>query len=61
MDKKWHETTNFGVEIIRQTTSKEETWSRGTNLPLPFNVMLNLSIREIKIHLYRKRQTPDSS
>ena len=34
---------NMGVEII---DSKVETWSRGTNSRLPFdvNVMLNLSI-----------------
>ena len=32
--------------MCRTTTSKEETWSRGTNLRLPFvvNVMLNLSL-----------------
>ena len=48
MDKKLHEATDAGVEIkySRQlTTSKQETWSRGTNSRLPFdvNVMLNLS------------------
>ena len=48
MDKKLHETTDAGVEIkySRQlTTSKQETWSRGTNSCLLFdvNVMLNLS------------------
>ena len=48
MDKKLHETTDAGVEIkySRQlTTSKQETWSRGTNSRLPFdvNVMFNLS------------------
>ena len=33
---------------MKQTTSKEETWSRGTNSRLPFNVnvILNLSVDE---------------
>ena len=46
MDKKLRETTNLGLEKNEQwTTSKEETWPRGTNSRLPFdvNVMLNLS------------------
>ena len=47
MDKKFRETTNLGVEIMNEqyTTSKAETWSRGTNSRLPFdvNVMINLS------------------
>ena len=42
MDKKLRETSNLCVEIMN---SKDETWSRGTNSRLPFdvNVMLNLS------------------
>ena len=45
MDKRLPETTNFCVEI-RNSASKGETWSRGTNsrLPLEVKVMLNLSI-----------------
>ena len=45
MDKKLRATTNLGVERMNSTTSKEETWSRGTNSRLPFdvNVMFNLS------------------
>ena len=46
MDKKLLETTNLGEEIMnsQQQALKEETWSRGTNSRLPFdvNVMLNL-------------------
>ena len=41
------ETTNLCVEIMNiKTQVKEETWSRGTNQRLLFdvNVMLNLSI-----------------
>ena len=47
MDKKLRETTNLGVEIMNsKRQEKLETWSSGTNSPLPFdvNVMLNLSI-----------------
>ena len=49
MDKKLLETTNLGEEIMNSKRQdlvlKEETWSRGTNSRLPFdvNVMLNLS------------------
>ena len=47
MDKKLLETTNLGEEIMnsKQQVLKEETWSRGTNSCLPFdvNVILNLS------------------
>ena len=47
MDKNLRETTNLGEEIVnsKQQLLKEETWSRGTNSCLPFdvNVMLNLS------------------
>ena len=47
MDKKLLETTNLGEEIMnsKRQVLKEETWSRGTNSCLPFdvNVMLNLS------------------
>ena len=47
MDKKLLETTNLGEEIMnsKQQVLKEETWSRGANSCLPFdvNVMLNLS------------------
>ena len=47
MDKKLLETTNLGEEImnIKLKVLREETWSRGTNWCLPFdvNVMLNLS------------------
>ena len=46
MDKKLLETTNLGEEIMnsKRQVLKEETWSRGTNSCLPFdvNVMLNL-------------------
>ena len=43
MDKKLHETTNSCVEIM--DSKRRETWLRGTNSRLPFdvNVMLNLS------------------
>ena len=43
MDKKLHETTNSCVEIM--DSKRRETWLRGTNSLLPFdvNVMLNLS------------------
>ena len=46
MDKKLRETTNLCVEIMNSKRQvRGETWSRGTNLRLPFdvNVMLNLS------------------
>ena len=46
MDKNLLETTNLGEEIMnsKQQVFKEQTWSRGTNSCLPFdvNVMLNL-------------------
>ena len=41
MDKKLRETTYLCVEIMnrkRQVHCKRETWSRGTNLRLPFDV-----------------------
>ena len=47
MDKrKSLETTDMCRNDEQQNTSKGETWLRGTNLRLPFdiNVMLNLSI-----------------
>ena len=50
MDKKLRETTNLGVEIMNsKRQEKLETWSRGTNSLLPFdvNVMLNLSIGQV--------------
>ena len=46
MDKKLRETTNLCVEIMNSKRQvRGETWSRGTNSRLPFdvNVMLNLS------------------
>ena len=59
MDKKLRETTNLCVEIMnsKRQVLKEETWSRGTNSRLPFdvNVMLNLcniSILEILSWIY---------
>ena len=42
MDKKLRETTYLCVEIMnrkRQVHCKRETWSRGTNLRLPFDVI----------------------
>ena len=55
MNKELHETTNLRVEIMSSKRQVEgETWSRGTNSRLPFdvNVMLNLSINDdhVKIH-----------
>ena len=50
MDKKLRETTNLGVEIMNsKRQEKLETWSSGTNSPLPFdvNVMVNLSIGQV--------------
>ena len=49
MDKNFCETTDLCLEIMsskRQPGSKGETWSRGTNSRLPFDVkvMLNLSL-----------------
>ena len=49
MDEKFCETTHSCIEIMsskRQPGSNGETWSRGTNSRLPFDmkVMLNLSI-----------------
>ena len=48
MDKKLRETTHLGVEIMNSKRQVEESWSRGTNSRLPFdvNVMLNLSISD---------------
>ena len=49
MNKELHETTNLGVEIMSSKRQvKGETWSRGTNSRLLFdvNVMLNLSIND---------------
>ena len=45
MDKKLHETTYLCVEIMNSKRRKGETWSRGTNSRLPFdvNVILNPS------------------
>ena len=46
MDEKLLETNNLGVEIMnsKRQVLKEETWSRGTNSHLLFdvNVMLHL-------------------
>ena len=51
MDINLRETINLCVEIInsKQQFIKEDTWSHGTNLCLPFdvNVKLNLSINTI--------------
>ena len=47
MDKKLRETTYLCVEIMNSKRQvKGETWSRGTNSRLPFdvNVMFNLSL-----------------
>ena len=54
MDKRLSETTYSGVEVMNskpRTTSKEETWSLGTNSGLQFdvNVMLNFSINDHKL------------
>ena len=45
MDKTLRETTNLCVEIINSRRQVGETWSRGTNSSLTFdvNVMFNLS------------------
>ena len=45
MDKKLRETTYLCVEIMNSKRRKGETWSRGSNSRLPFdvNVILNLS------------------
>ena len=53
MDKKLRGTTNLGVEIMnsKRQVLKEETWSSGTNLRLPFDVNLMLSSHE-KILLF---------
>ena len=44
--QKWHETTNFCVEVMnsKRLTIEAKTWSRGTNSRLlcPFNVTFNL-------------------
>ena len=55
MNKKLHETINLRVEIMsskRQVNG--ETWSRGTNSRLPFdvNVMLNLSINDDHVTIH---------
>ena len=41
------------INYEQQTTRKGETWSRGTNSPLPLdvNVMLNLSYNDGQTHL----------
>ena len=46
MDKKWRETTSFCEEVMNSKREvMGETWSRDTNLCLPFdvNVMVKLS------------------
>ena len=48
MNKKLRETTNLCLEIMNSKRQvMGETWSRGTNSRLPFdvNVLLNLSYR----------------
>ena len=61
MDKKLRETTNLCVEIMNSKRQvMGETWSRGTNSRLPFdvNVMLNLcniSILEILSRIFKPR------
>ena len=55
MNKKLHETINLRVETMsskRQVNG--ETWSRGTNSRLPFdvNVMLNLSINDDHVTIH---------
>ena len=68
MDKKFRETTNLFVEIMNSKRQVNgETWSRGTNSRLPFdvNVMLNISIKaqicsqiqRVKKKTARKSQT----
>ena len=61
MDKKLRETTNLCVEIMNSKRQvMGETWSRGTDSRLPFdvNVMLNLcniSILEILSRIFKPR------
>ena len=44
MDKKLLETTNLCVEIMNsERLEKGETWSRGTNSRLPFDVNVKLN------------------
>ena len=55
MNKKLHETINLRVEIMsskRQVNG--ETWSRGTNSRLPFdvNAMLNPSINDDQVTIH---------
>ena len=60
MDKKLRETTNLCVEIMNSKRQvMGETWSRGTNSRLPFdvNVMLNLSNLSF-LKLYRGYLSP---
>ena len=38
MDKKLRENTTLGVEIMNSNRQVEETWSRGTNSSLRFDV-----------------------
>ena len=55
MNKELHETTNLRVEIMSSKRQvKGETWSRGTNSRLPFdvNVMLNLSINDDHVTIH---------
>ena len=50
MDKKLRETTNLCVEIMNcKTTSKEETWSRGTKSHLPFDVHVTFNHSDLSI------------
>ena len=41
MDKKLRENTTLGVEIMNSKRQVEETWSRGTNSRLRFDVNAN--------------------
>ena len=61
MDKKLRGTTNLCLEImISKRQVMAETWSRGTNSRLPFNVnvmlnLSNLSILEILSPIFKPR------
>ena len=60
MDKELRETTNLGVEIMNsKTTFKVETWSRGTNSRLLFDVNVMLNLSNITQH-YVCRSVPES-
>ena len=46
--KKFREATNLCVQIMNsKTTSKGETWSRGTNSRLPFDVNAKLNFSSV--------------